>query len=197
MQGTGGLVRLEDVMSTCEKCGHQVPESVTTCPGCGSIIMPRLVCDRCGRMIQPGEHSCMYCGYSYSPVYEGQRQFAYGDVFQSQPPLALAHGDSPAAWRLGSGLAHRRVIRGSWRLEALRLTDPAYLVALVLAIAAAGFFWVPNLGVVLAGCALVAAVYGYHRFIRHRGRYGGLWINVLATVVALYALMLGARWTII
>lgn len=198
MQGTGGLLRLEDAMSTCERCGHEVPDSVTTCPTCGTICTPRLVCDRCGRRIRPGEHSCMYCGYSYSPTPEGLgTPVAYGDVFQTSSPFAYAHGDSPAAWRGGGEAPHKRLIKGSWRLEALRLTDRVYLVALVLAISSAAFFWIPNLGVVLAGCALITTVYGYHRFIRHRNRYSGLWINALATVVALYGLMIGARWTII
>jgi hypothetical protein len=140
----------------------------------------------------------MYCGYSYSPIPDGLgAPSAYGDVFRTSTPFAYAHGDSTAAWRTEAGPSHRRVIKGSWRLEALRLTDPVYLVALVLAISSAAFFWVPDLGVILAGCALLAAVYGYQRFIRHRSRHGGLWINVLATVVALYGLMIGARWSII
>jgi hypothetical protein len=78
-----------------------------------------------------------------------------------------------------------------------RRTDPYFLVALVLGLASLAFAWVPSVDLGLAGLALIVALLGYNRYFgyKQRGRYGGLWVNYLATVAGIVGLVIGFHIT--
>ena len=97
--------------------------------------------------------------------------------------------DSDSAWP--ESPARRRAF-GLPALGAKR-TDPLCIAALLLAVASLAFTWMPSYNVSLAGVALIASLLGYHRFFsyKHRGRYGGLWINYIATAIGICGLVAG------
>lgn len=193
-------------MGTCDWCGLRLPGPAASCPRCGKYSGLSLTCDRCGHRVPPGADSCRYCGYVFDPGLEqasGNASLFLGGTgptgARSHGPAESYHADAPGAWPASaSSGGRRRLIRGSLRLSRLldMHVDPFYLAALVLALSSGVLFWLPAVSVPVAGAALVASGLGYRRRLRLGNKYAGLWVNVLASLVGLYALASGMQWSL-
>ena len=74
--------------------------------------------------------------------------------------------------------------------------DPVYLAAFVTAACSVAFSWVPRLGLLLAGLALIMVIAGFRRHSRSAKGYGGYWINWLAFFLGVYGLAMGISTTL-
>lgn len=177
-------------MALCQNCGGTVLDGVMSCPGCGKAVDRSIPCARCGFPVRPGMARCASCGRHLGQpfAYRTNRfhlQSSGGDVVAT----LIEAPDSDSSWP--ESPARRRVF-GLPALGAKR-TDPLFIAALLLAVASLAFAWMPRYNVSLAGIALIASLLGYQRFFsyKHRGRYGGLWINYLATAIGACGLVAG------
>ena len=185
-------------MALCNVCGQSVPEGALTCPGCGQTNDRAIPCLKCGFPVEPGTEWCNSCGcYLGKPSTHSTPRFsiqygsevvrpggaALGMTFQQEEAHPVTLGD-------------RMVAYGSIAVTTKR-TDPYFLVALVLGMSFLAFAWMPRIDLVLAGLALIVSLLGYNRYFgyKQRGRYGGLWVNYLATVAGIVGLVIGFHFT--
>jgi hypothetical protein len=177
-------------MALCQYCGETVAEGTLSCLSCGGAVDTSIPCPGCGFPVQRGMTMCSSCGR-----YLGQ-PYAYRT---SRLKLQSSAGELGVHPDLGCESANewppvtpRRRTFGLVKLGAKR-TDPLFLVALICAVASLAFSWAPRYNVSLAGAALITSLLGYQHYFsyRHRGRYGGLWLNYLATAVGICALVAG------
>ncbi len=175
-------------MSLCGHCGDTVNDGSLSCPSCGEPMDSSIPCAGCGFPVQRGAERCSSCGR-----YLGQ-PYAYRT---SRLELQSSAGDLGVEPGFGYDTANAwppsRQRKRSFGLVSLgaRRTDPLFLVALLCAFASLAFSWAPRFNVSLACVALSFSLMGYQHYFsyKHRGRYGGLWLNYLATVVGICALV--------
>jgi Double zinc ribbon len=175
-------------MALCGHCGDTVSEGSLSCPTCGEPMDNSIPCAGCGFPVQRGAASCPSCGRHLGQPYAYRTsrlklQSSAGDV-GVQTALDC---DAANAWPPSE---HRKRSFGLVSLGAKR-TDPLFLAALLCAVASLVFSWAPRYNVSLACVALSFSLMGYQHYFsyKHRGRYGGLWLNYLATVVGTCALV--------
>ncbi len=181
-------------MALCQECGGTILDGVMSCPGCGKAVDRSIPCAGCGFPAQPGMARCASCGRHLGRPFACRTnrfplQGSGGDIGATM----VGAPDSDSAW------PERPARRRAFRLPALgaKRTDPLFITALLLAAASVAFAWMPRYNVSLAGAALIASLLGYMRFFsyKHRGRYGGLWMNYIATAIGISGLVAGLGLT--
>jgi hypothetical protein len=190
-------------MGLCNVCGTVVPDNRVNCPTCGQMEHRAIPCSHCGYPVGPGEEQCLSCGFSlmqrshpgrFSSTAEARRclEQASKTAYPGRSWLDLAFSAQepvPATGKAQDATCEHD--------EYSRRTDPYFLVAFVLGAASLLFAWMPNIGLGLAGTAVIVALLGYRRYFsyRQRGRYKGLWVNYLATVAGIAGLAMGFHFT--
>lgn len=172
-------------MLECKWCGREVPLGAEHCPNCGQLFMTTVTCSRCGNDVPLGTPLCMSCG-----------QIMESTVQDAGPLPPGAHpepsgGVQKRAYRPSGEAKEERQL---W-MRGLRV-DRLYIAAVFFAWLSIFFFWIPKMNILLCCIALVVAGIGFYRYFRYPGQYGGVWINIIATVVGLLSLVLAIRVTL-
>ena len=179
-------------MFNCGWCGAEVAPGLEYCPNCGNLYTATQTCEKCGAQVPINVRLCSSCG----TFLDG----AALDVASTgiRPPASQA---GPIGMQGGAPGYYTRPPAGAGRAQQKELwmkgqpVDPWYIAAVSLAVAAAVFYWVPVLGIILAIAGMPCAAMGYLRFWKMPGEHSGLWLNIAATVVMLTALIFSIKWT--
>lgn len=177
-------------MPLCPGCGDTVMDGSPCCSACGVAMENSIPCAHCGFPVPRETVRCVSCGRflggAPSVLAPGLR--LQGNTGIVSIPSATA--SSPDSCLPGEEALPFARPRFRWS----RRTDPYFITALLLAAASLAFLWAPRYNVLLAGASLIVSVLGYRRFFsyKHRGRYGGLWVNYVATAAGLCGLVAGA-----
>jgi ribosomal protein L37E len=190
-------------MGLCEVCGTVVPDNRDNCPTCGQIEHRAVPCAHCGYPVLPRQERCLSCGF---PTVKRSRPARQGSTAEARRRLEQASKTvyTGRSWLDLSFSAQEPVAAEVEPQDAAcdndeysKRTDPYFLAAFVLGAASLLFTWMPNVGLGLAGAAIIVALLGYQRYFsyRQRGRYKGLWVNYLATVAGIVGLAMGFHFT--
>lgn len=195
----GGLEVSEEVLGQfmCGSCGLPVPVGEVHCPVCGQIFAGTRTCHRCGAIVPVEVMICRNCG-----TYVGNNP---QDVAWDERAPGYASNPEARAASSGAGWtgteapgAETQVFdpqvqseKPIWARTARM--DPYSIAAAGMAVFTICFYWVPNLGAVLALVGLVLAGIGFYRYFTTD--YGHLWLLILSTVILVAGLMFGFAWS--
>lgn len=190
-------------MGFCEICGRLVPDSKLNCPTCGQTDHRAIPCAYCGYPVASSAERCISCGHNlvkrsypgkFYSTSEARRclQQANKTIYAGGTWLDLAFLAQEAV-----PVVPETYQQTPERDNYSKRTDPYFLAAFVLGAASLVFAWMPRIDLGLAGVAIIVSLLGYQRYFsyRQRGRYRGLWINYLATVIGVVGLVMGFRFT--
>jgi hypothetical protein len=200
-------------MFECKWCGSEVPLGEQYCPKCGNPYVPSVSCPFCKTDIPIGVRLCSNCGMFVEesaqaaaavapPPDEPTQAGKPGGQSRQLPPGAHTPGatTSPPGARpqAGVGRGQAAVTRSGDRPMWMGgpKADPWYIVALGISVLAMAFFWIPRANIIFSVIALILVGIGFYRYFRLRGEYGHVWLNIIAVVIGLVALILAIRSTI-
>lgn len=174
---------------TCNFCGGEVPPGLEYCPSCGNLYVETRPCHKCGLPVPINVRLCTQCGaFQENAVLDATASGAR----VGPPPGMEGAGPYPPGYGPVAGAPEVKD-KALW-MRGPRI-DPVYIAAGLLAVLAGALYWVPTLNVILACLALVTSGFGYYRYFASAEEHAHLWLNIVASGIALVALVVSVRWT--